>query len=133
MKKNLGHRNNYGRPGSKPIHRQEFGRNPSFTKRNNLNLTQFYVEDKEEFYVLLKEYNKHHSFMDNLTEDDNKKGVGGVDIDKQYNVLKYEYSINGKIFQNDFCQKNKPTKKAGSKMALIILLATPVPITLIRN
>ena len=71
--------------------------------------------------------------MDNLTEDDNKKGVGGVDIDKQYNVLKYEYSINGKIFQNDLCQKNKPTKKAGSKMALIILLATPVPITLIRN
>ena len=63
VKKNRGHRNNYGRPGSKPIDRQEFRRNPSFTKRNNLNLTQFYVEDKEEFYVLLKEYNKHHSLI----------------------------------------------------------------------
>ena len=115
MKKNLGHRDNQGRPASKPIHRQEFGRNPSFTKRNDLDVTRFYFEDKEEFSVLLKEYNKHHSFMDNLAEDDNKKGVGGVDIDKQNNILKYEYSINGKIFQNDLCQKNKPTKKDGIK------------------
>ena len=115
MKKNLGHRDNQGRPASKPIHRQEFGRNPLFTKRSNLDVTRFYFEDKEEFYVLLKEYNKHHSFMDNLAEDNNKKGVGGADIGKQKNVIKYKHSINGKMFQNDLCQKNEPTKKDGIK------------------
>ena len=115
MKKNVGHRDNQGRPVSKPIHRQEFGRNPSFTKRNNLDVTRFYFEDKEEFNILLKEYNKHHSFMDNLAEDNTKKGVGGVSTDKQNNALKYKYFINGKIFQNDLCQKNEPTKKDGIK------------------